>query len=229
MDWDSLDRCIPSDWKIRFDDLGYIGPHVNYLGSVHLHSALDQYALGFGYERARSRADRFSLFFCTLNSHYPWHSVSEASDDWRSLNSPTVEVDGVRRSSAADRYNAAIRYQLDYILRFAMERAADAPLIILFGDHQPPMITPGEMGRQTPVHILSQNPVLIESFLEHGFCDTLDLTDADPRPIRHEGFLSLLMRGMQAAWGNGRCLDLPYDAGGADLFADARLRGVTRG
>ena len=223
VDWESLDRCLQPQWKIDFDALGYVGPRINFLGAVQLYAALDQYALNLGYESARSRADRFSLFYCTLNSHYPWHSVARAAGDWRDLNTPTITVDVDARGSTVERYNASIRYQLDYILRFAADRTADAPLIILFGDHQPPMITPLEMGRQTPVHVLSQDPALIDAFLERGFCSTLDLTAKAPRPIRHESFLSLLMRGMQAAYGAKRDLSLPYLEQGAEVFADARL------
>jgi hypothetical protein len=228
VDWASLDRCFQSQRRVAFEDLGYVGPRVNFCGVVRRYSPLDQFALNFGYENARGRGGRFSLFFCTLNSHYPWYSVSEASDDWRSVNRPGVVLPHDTQSPVVQRYNAAIRYQLDYILRFARDRAEDEPLIILFGDHQPPFITPEHMGKQTPVHVLSRNATLIDVFLEHGFEGVLDLTDARPRPIRHEGFLSLLMKGMQAAYGKEPGLELPYRERGAPVFVelstDGRLR-----
>jgi hypothetical protein len=160
------------------------------------------------------------LFFCTLNSHYPWHSPATATDDWRALNSPTVEIDQDPGCAAIERYNAAIRYQLDYILGFATDRASDAPLIILFGDHQPPLITPDHMGRETPVHIISQNHALIETFLSHGFVPSLDLTHERPRPIRHEAFLSLLMKAMHTAYGTNREIEVPYRERGVRIFED---------
>jgi hypothetical protein len=89
------------------------------------------------------------------------------------------------------------------------------------------MITPERMGKQTPVHVLSRNAALVEEFLEHGFADRLDLTGIAPRAIRHEGFLSLLMRGLHAAYGGGRRLELPYRERGAPLFDAAELDGVS--
>jgi hypothetical protein len=220
VDWDTVDRCFHPQLRIGFDDLQYVGPTVNFFGVVRLHAALDQFALNFGYERALQCAQPFSLFFCTLNSHYPWHSPAQAVDDWRALNTPARIHEQHRIRSPIDRYNAAIRYQLDYTLRFAADRAADAPLIILFGDHQPPIITPEEMGKATPFHVLSRDQALIDVFLSHGFLPKLDLTAEHPRPIRHEGALSLIMKAMQAAYGTEPQLEVPYRAHGAQILLE---------
>jgi hypothetical protein len=225
MDWDAVDRCFQPHLRISFEDLEYVGPTVPYFGVVLLHAALDQFALNFGYERALESKRPFSLFFCTLNSHYPWHSAAEATDDWRALNTPTPASVHESRRPVLVRYNAAIRYQLDYILRFAMDRAADEPLIILFGDHQPPTITPEHLGKATPVHVIGRDRSVIDAFLAHGFAPTLDLTGEQPTPIRHEGFLSLLMKAMHSAYGTEPGLDLPYRERGRQLF-DAELQGV---
>lgn len=223
VDWDAVDRCFQPQVRIGFGDLRYVGPTVNFFGAIRLHSALDQFALNFGYERALEGGRPFSLFFCTLNSHYPWHSPAGAADDWRALNTPTFTSVSDPRGPLVDRYNGAIRYQLDYILRFANARATDAPLIILFGDHQPPMITPEHMGKETPVHILSRDQSLIDVFLSHGFVPTLDLTDEHPRPIRHEGALSLLMKAMNAAYGTEPGLAVAYRGQGAMILQDESL------
>jgi len=223
VDWDSIDRCFRPHVKIGFDDLAYVGPTVNFFGAVRLHSALDQFALNFGYEQAKAHGQPFSLFFCTLNSHYPWHSSGEAVEDWRTLNSPNVVLPDRPDASMATRYNAAIRYQLDYVLRFAVDRADDAPLIILFGDHQPPMITPERFGRQTPIHVISQDQALIDVFLSHGFLPQLDLAGGTPHPMRHEGALSLIMKAMNAAYGSEPELEVPYREKGSRLFGEAAV------
>jgi hypothetical protein len=124
-----------------------------------------------------------------------------------------------------DRYTDAIRYQLDYLVRFARDRAVDAPLIILFGDHQPPTITPEHLGKETPIHVLSKDQALIDVFISHGFLPTLDLTGTDPRPIRHEGFLSLLLKAMCAAYGTEPRLDITYREGGVRVV-QGELTGV---
>ena len=223
LDWTSLDRCFQSDRRIAFEDLGYAGPVVNYFGLIRRYSPLDQYSLNFGYERARAHGTGpFSLFFCTLNSHYPWAEAPTSVDDWRALNRPGVEIPRARGTSTEDRYAEAIRYQLDYVLRFATERAADAPLIIVFGDHQPPMITPESMGTHTPVHILSRDPAVIDVLLQHGLAPALDLAGVSPRDMRHEGFLSLLMRALDRAYGDSPRPELPYLEAGANVFDGVR-------
>ena len=217
VDWGQVDRCFQSDLDITFESLGYRGPLVNYFGGVRLYSPLDQYSLNYAYDRAsRDGTEPFSLFFCTLNSHYPWHAVGEVVADWRSLDDPSAPLHSCR-GNLAERYRATIRYQLDYVLRFVHERAADDTVFVVFGDHQPPMITAARMGKQTPVHVIARNRELIDVFLEHGFAAHLNLTGAEPQPIRHHGFLSLFMKGMQAAYG---AADTPVDyrAHGVPLF-----------
>ena len=83
------------------------------------------------------------------------------------------------------------------------------------------MITPEDMGSHPPIHVLSQDQALIDAFLEHGFCGMMDLTGMQPRTIRHEGFLSLLMKGLQAAYGTEPDLELPYRERGSMMFEDA--------
>ena len=105
VDWGQIDRCFQSDLDITFDSMGYRGPFVNYFGEVRLFSPLDQYSLSYAYDRAlRERPGPFSLFFCTLNSHYPWHAVGEVVADWRSLDNPSAPLHacaGDRRSVTA--------------------------------------------------------------------------------------------------------------------------------
>jgi hypothetical protein len=144
--------------------------------------------------------------------------MPEAVDDWRALNAPNSRGPSESEAPIVERYNASIRYQLDYILRFAADRSGESPLIILFGDHQPPILTPQEMGKQTPVHVLSRDQALIDAFLEQGFAGSLSLGFPPPRTIRHEGFLSVLMKGLHAAYGTEPGLDLRYREGGAALF-----------
>lgn len=222
VDWQSLDRCFQAQHRIGFEDLRYVGPRVNYLGVVRRFSPLDQFSLNHGYESARSRSRRFSLFFCTLNSHYPWLSASEASNDWRALNAPETAAAKESRRPLLERYNAAIRYQLDYILRFVTERADEAPLVIVFGDHQPPFVTPERVGKETPVHVMSRDQRLVDAFLAHGFAGTLNLAGIDPQRIRHEGFLSLLMKGLQSAYGLDPDLEVTYREHGSEMFDEVR-------
>jgi phosphoglycerol transferase MdoB-like AlkP superfamily enzyme len=218
VDWSAIQRCFQSDQNIDFASLNYRGPLVNYLGLVRRYSPLDQYSLNYGYDLAiRDGRRPVSLFFCTLNSHFPWDGVGELVADWRTLDDPRVTV-AACRGSALERYELSIRYQLDYALRFALDRAADDLVIVLFGDHQPPFLTPERMGKDTPLHVLARNPAFIEVFREHGFVSRLGLRGTNPEPMRHQGFLSLFMKAMSAAYGNNPHLHVDYVEHGVALF-----------
>jgi hypothetical protein len=219
VDWGQIDRCFQNDFKITFDSLDYRGPLVNYFGVVRLYSPLDQYSLNYAYELAsHTREDPFSLFFCTLNSHFPWEAVGEVVADWRSLDSPSAPLHTCR-GAAPERYRAAIRYQLENVLRFIVDRADDDLVVLVFGDHQPPIITEKRMGKQTPVHVIARSQKLIDVFLEHGFAGAFDLTGLEPRPMRHEGFLSLFLKAMQQAYG-ATDAHVDYREHGVALFGD---------
>jgi hypothetical protein len=103
------------------------------------------------------------------------------------------------------------------VFRFVLERADEDVVFVVFGDHQPPMITEKRMGKQTPVHVIARNRELIDTFLEQGFAARLDLTGEEPRGIKHHGFLSLFMKGMQTAYGNAGC-PVDYREHGVELF-----------
>jgi len=224
VDWAAIDRCFQSQRRIDFDALGYRGPLVNYLGLVRRCAAPDQFSLNFAYEQAKAAGGPFSLFFCTLNSHYPWRSPSRAVADWRTLDDPDLDERwDDSRAAREDRYADAIAYQLDYLLRFAVERAADDPLIVLFGDHQPPLITPEPLGKSTPVHVLGRDPAVIDTLLERGFAPCVDLGERAVAEIEHAAFLSLFLRALNIAHGRRADAEVPFRRHGNGLFDEPGL------
>jgi hypothetical protein len=218
IDWAMIERCFQSDRNIDFASLDYKGLCLPFCGT--LYAPPDQYSLNFAYEAARKRGSRpFSLFFCTLNSHIPWDSPESAVADWRALDDPDFRLlSRTRGRKAMNRYLDAIRYQVDYIFRFVLDHADDGPLVIVFGDHQPPLLTPEHLGKHTPVHVLSRNSEFLDVFTAHGFHPTIDLTGIDTAPMRHEGFLSLFMSAMNKAYGQHRDLEISYRAHGVPMF-----------
>jgi hypothetical protein len=74
------------------------------------------------------------------------------------------------------------------------------------------------MGKQTPVHVNSRNPALIDAFKEHGFAGRIDLTDTNARPMRHHGFLSMFLEAMNAAYGVAPHVRGAYREHGVTLF-----------
>ena len=222
VNWDSLDRCFRPERKFDFDSLDYNGATYDFFVQNDLYAAPDQYALNYAYDTIRSAEDKpFSLFYCTLNSHYPWNDGPTFAEDWRTLGTSAPEVPGDTGSKDINaNYARSIRYQLDYVLDFAARHADDDLLLVVFGDHQPPFITPKSSGKHTPIHVLSRNPQLVEEFLECGFAPTWSLANASIDPIRHEGFLSLLMRAMNRAFGTNPALPVEYSPAGTALLRE---------
>ncbi len=221
INWDSINRCFQSDENFDFDSLNFGGRRLCYFAQNDTYSAPDEYALNYAYEQSKNvTSGPFSLFFCTLNSHIPWESPICSVADWRKLNDPdfryatTMDQD----SDFKSRYVMAIRYQLDFILNFVVNNADDDLVVTLFGDHQPPLIAMEDMGRETPVHIISRNHAVINEFLENGFVPELDLTKKTPRGMRHEGYLSLFLKSVNAAYGHDKNLDIVYRESGVPLF-----------
>ena len=222
VDWDSIDRNFRPQRKYDFDSLNYQGDAHRFFVPNDLYAAPDQYSLNYAYESIKDKATApFSLFFCTLNSHYPWPSDLQAVDNWRELNDLTGDVmDKQRRSDIRTDYVRAIRYQLDYLTRFLNDNAADDLLLIAFGDHQPPMITPESTGKHTPLHVISRDRSLVASFCEHGFTPSIDPVGGGAQPIRHQGFLSLLMHAMNATYGRDPGRAVEFQENGAILLHD---------
>ena len=221
VNWDSISRCFLSDKNYDWNSLKFAGQTYPFLGTGSAFSPPDQYSLNFAYDDiVRSRNRPFSLFFCTLNSHYSWDSPTLSVDNWRALNKQDV-ISPATTDQASDlltKYKLAIRYQLDYILRFATEHASENLVITLFGDHQAPFITPESFGKETPVHVISSSKTVTDELCKHGFVPGLDLSAHQAVGIRHEGFLSLFMGAVNRAFGQDRQLQIRVKEFGADIF-----------
>jgi hypothetical protein len=220
VDWDALNRCFRPQRRFDFEDLDYTGPLYDFFVPRDLYVAPDQYALNFAYDSLKqTRREPFSLFFCTLNSHYPWQSVPRVVADWRQLNNPGPAATKEARSAPMKkRYAASIACQLDYLARFLESNADDYLIVIAFGDHQPPMITPEAMGSQTPVHVFSSSPEFVEVFRDHGFRPGTDLDSDTIDAMRHEGFLSLFVKALDTAFGRDGGAAVEYRPSGTSLY-----------
>ena len=220
VNWDSINRCFFSDKNYDFESLKYHGRTYPFMSRQIAYFPADQYSLNFAYSAASAEGSSpFSLFFCTLNSHYPWDSPSRSIAAWRELQAndhgPIVSDD--QAANLADKYRAAIRYQLDYLLRFTLDHADENLIVVLFGDHQAPFVTPEQFGKKTPVHVISHSGVVIQALCENGFVEGLDLSKYHGDGIRHEGFLSLFMRAVNKAFGQTPDTHIELREGGANL------------
>jgi hypothetical protein len=89
-------------------------------------------------------------------------------------------------------YAKAIDHELDILTRHVLALPERSSMIILMGDHQPPM-----MGKSTdfsvPVHVLTRETSLRKEFLVRGFKRGMQVQMSRPN-IRHEGLFSVIAR-----------------------------------
>ena len=212
---------------IFFKDLHYTGPVVGW-GWIP-----DQYSLGYANDVLLPDTETPLFFsFHMVSSHAPWKVVPPLVDDWRTLNDesdkkqkdikPRAEIlkrmKRYRRRVATrtrymgklstlklERFTHAIYYDLAVLERFLYENTRDG-VVIIMGDHQPPVINDYAKVYDVPMHIFSRDPQLLEEFFERGFVSGLVIPPNSKNAIRHEGIFSLLVR-MLVHHDNG--VDLP--------------------
>jgi hypothetical protein len=222
VDWGSINRCFQSDYVIDWETLDFVGKKLPFFGLKKRFCAPDQYVINHAYDYAKQNCERpFSLFYCTMNSHIPWISPTEIAPDWRSVNSPDykAKVTTDEHKSNTDKYMASIRYQLASVFDFALQNESDDLVIVVFGDHQPPLIAIPRMGLETPVHIISKSKVFRDTFMQHGFINRLRL-NGHKESINHEGFMSIFASACNRAFGEDKTLSLPILPQGANLMPD---------
>ncbi|MFD0390045.1 hypothetical protein ACFQ4K_23275 [Tistrella bauzanensis] len=75
-------------------------------------------------------------------------------------------------------------YTLALVGRWATERMPKDALLIVVGDHQPPLVTPAGAPRSVPIHVISRDRSLIRAFMAEGMTPGLMLAaDAPVRPM----------------------------------------------
>ncbi len=125
-----------------------------------------------------ARAPRF-VVFPTITTHAPFHPIAPLVTDWARLtgaNAYTAEE--VRAAlgaapapdQARAQYLASMRYQFGWLSAYVRERAARSTLLIIVGDHQPPALVTGPGASwDVPVHVASNDPVLLRRLMARGF------------------------------------------------------------
>lgn len=78
-------------------------------------------------------------------------------------------------------YQAAIRYSLDSIGHYLAERLKDNSLIIVLGDHQPPLsVAAATRDKSVPIHVLSRDPAMVAPFAAAGWAPGMVPTFQSP-------------------------------------------------
>jgi hypothetical protein len=215
---------------LSYNRLGYRGPKVGW-GIVP-----DQYSLAVAEQRVlRSRTRPVVLDFHMVTSHAPWAQVPELEaqpiapgndgpstpvDERTATNAvlsrlANYQRDADARYSYMDRFDAQLRrgyqatitYDLRVITQYLARRKDDA-LVVVFGDHQPPVIDRADPSFDAPVHLLSRDPERLAEPLRQGFVPGLALAASAPPALSHAGLFSLLVRTLLAR----ACRDCPLPA-----------------
>ena len=138
------------------------------------------------------------FFYITQNSHYPWTPLPEVAPKWQSFQKappvPLASAKTIPHEELRQHYLASIRYELTFLVDFITSEADENDIFIIVGDHQPARVARYTDGWETPMHVISKNGRLIESFYDYGFVPGLSTLSLEPTTMRHEGFYSLFMR-----------------------------------
>jgi hypothetical protein len=224
------------DRYLRFADLDYRGPPMGW-GVVP-----DQYALGYAEEHVLRSVHRpLFLHFHMVSSHAPWDRVPEYVRDfhsWNRLGAARTEshltnevgrrLTRYSRQEARDSYMgaltaklrdgfvASVLYDFRVVEDFLATRRNDT-LVILMGDHQPPVVAPETEGFDVPIHVLARDPKLLEELVDRGFSPGLVLPRDGNAVVEHAGLFSLLVRTLGRSCGDGAPLPeyFPHGARGA--------------
>jgi len=222
------------DRTIYFDDLDYRGPPIGW-GRIP-----DGYSLAYAHERyfAPVEAPLFTTFFM-VSSHAPWEEQPPSLSDWRDYAAIEADAEPLVPDRAAEdeilkrlrRYKRGqgkkaymgrleafqiesfldlIAYDLALIRDYILDSADPDALVIVLGDHQPPVLSEHIEGFHVPVHFISRDPQLLRALETYGLRPGLAATEgALARSLRHEGVFSLLARELARRHGGLGEADLP--------------------
>lgn len=193
------------DRTLFFDDLQYRGPRYGW-GIVP-----DQYSLGFAHDRVLSESDApVAVFFEATASHVPWDDPPPLLARWQdfhedparlarasSMQPASAPPEAPPGAGAAERFFRTIAYDWTVLARFLEERVPAGSLVLILGDHQPPLLQTGD--RRVPVHVLSREPERLQPFAAQGFRPGLRPVSDDASRLRHAGLYSLLVHALAAS------------------------------
>jgi hypothetical protein len=171
-------RLFGFDQVVIGSEMGYSGPRYTW------ESMPDQYALDWlgRHVLADARQPLFAKIVLA-SSHTPFDRVPPVIDDWNALGDGSIygtvpvrhlPVRGGLIFEHDEGYLACLEYALDSLSRFIAERISDDTLVIVLGDHQPPLTTArATRDRSVPISVISRDPALIAPFLARGYAEGL--------------------------------------------------------
>jgi len=175
----------------------------------------DQYSLAITEARwLQGLTGPVFLYFPMVSSHAPWTASTippflESAPGQRDFHK-AYTLRGRDEGTApktdtgfTEMYLAAIRYEFRVITDFLRHHSPEETLVVIMGDHQPPLITSEQDTYNTPVHILSGDSTHLEPFKTVGFGPGMDSGNAEPG-ITHHAMMSIIIAALSGDNGTTR-------------------------
>jgi hypothetical protein len=164
-----------------------LGPEMGYTGPRYTWESLpDQYVLDWLARNVLAGGPAAPPVFAQVvlaSSHTPFDRVPPLVDDWDALAGGAIygrlpvremPVPGGMIFEHDEGYLACLEYVLDALGRFIAERIGDDTLVIVLGDHQPPLTAARTTrDRSVPISVISRDPALIAPFVARGYVEGL--------------------------------------------------------
>ncbi|WP_299111707.1 sulfatase-like hydrolase/transferase [uncultured Winogradskyella sp.] len=212
VDWQKIKNTYPFDHLMLYDDFNYRGNRVPIFGDRF--SLPDEYSLNYAYHSLLNSSPYF-LCVSTINSHYNYISPIKTLNHWEDYNTEDFKLtDGLKKNNLKN-YFTAIHYQLDYIHKFLLNNDLENTIMVLIGDHQPPFITPADIDKSTPIHVIAKNNDFINAFKEFNFTQGLV---PNQQTQKHESFFSKFLYAINKVYGENKKAELPIFEDGIHLY-----------
>ena len=169
------------EWFYGFDEI-YGADRLDYRGPAFGWWRIpDQYALAKldRLEAAPHPRQPLFVFFPTITSHAPFRPVPPYQPDWERLLGPRPYDPAVEQALQGYRadwqnldpaYADAVSYALEWMGGYLREQRATPLVLVVLGDHQPPVGVGGEHPSwKVPVHVIASPGPLLDALAAEGF------------------------------------------------------------
>jgi hypothetical protein len=201
------------------EDLDYQGPYYGW-GEIPDQFAIDRVEE----ELLAPNPGPVFAFFHLVTSHMPWKAAPPLLSDWREwqtregVRQPvfversfenemrmrfsrwkrTLREDKISRPPTDEQpglYADNVIYDLESVVQ-RLEKGVRTPrLVVLMGDHQPPLVAPGS-GPEVIVHVLATDERWLGAFRERGFINGMKPAEA-PAEIAHRDLFAVLVEALR--------------------------------
>ncbi|RXR34082.1 hypothetical protein EQG68_03335 [Flavobacterium piscinae] len=191
IEWEETLSFLGTKNVIKFKDLDYTGEKFNFGPS-----APDQYMLQKSRALIKEKYPNqpISFFVETINSHANFETPTHLFKNWEECNlanrnafKPTTALE----KNIKENYFLAIDYQLKTITDFVLSENEHS-IFVIFGDHQPPLLTTTKNSFKSPIHIISKDKAFITDVKLERFNSTVEIHN-NKQELGHEDFKFLFL------------------------------------